>query len=159
MLAPRWSSQPLSGEGAARRGGRWNAVGRPALYLSEDHGTAIAEYLQALVRPGLLTPYDVDAAPVVDLTDAATRAALGVDDALLRLDWRRVRDVERARPATWDLTEGALAAGFVGLRAPSAQAHGVNLVLWRWNEPGGAQAVAIDPNADLPRDAASWGGT
>jgi RES domain-containing protein len=158
MLSPRWSSQPLSGEGSASRCGRWNAAGQPALYLSEDHGTAIAEYLQSLTRPGLLTPYAVDALLVLDLTDVATKAALGFDPAMFQLDWRRVRDIERARPLTWDFAEAAQAAGFVGLRVPSAQAQGVNIVLWRWNTPGGAAVEAVDPNSDLPRDASSWTG-
>lgn len=158
MLSPRWSSQPLSGEGAARRGGRWNAAGQAALYLSEDHGTAVAEYLQSLARPGLLTPYEVEGAPVLDLTDAPGRRALGFDDALFGLDWRRARDVEHAKSATWDFADSALAAGFVGLRVPSAQSRGVNLVLWRWNEAGGASVTAIDPHDDLPRDASSWAG-
>ncbi|MDR0808919.1 MAG: RES domain-containing protein, partial [Gemmobacter sp.] len=31
---PRWSWSPLSGEGAALRGGRFNPAGMPALYLA-----------------------------------------------------------------------------------------------------------------------------
>jgi RES domain-containing protein len=157
MLSPRWASQPLSGEGEALRGGRWNAAGQPALYLSETHGAAIAEYLQSLVRPGLLTPYDVDSPDILDLVDPAVRAAAQVDNALFGLEWRRIRDVERRRPVSWDLAEAAAAAGFTGLRVPSAQSPGgVNLVLWRWGEAGGASVTAIDPNADLPRDGSSW---
>ncbi|MFV0302812.1 MAG: RES family NAD+ phosphorylase [Paracoccus sp. (in: a-proteobacteria)] len=34
---PRWSFEPLSGEGARRHGGRFNPPGVPALYLSTTY--------------------------------------------------------------------------------------------------------------------------
>ena len=77
MLAPRWAFDPLSGAGAARAGGRWNAPGQATLYLSDSHATAIAEYQQDLPRPGTLTAYDVDAQDILDLTDLALRQAVG----------------------------------------------------------------------------------
>ena len=73
MLAPRWAFDPLSGAGAARAGGRWNAPGQAALYFSDSHATAIAEYQQNLPRPGTLTAYDVDARDILDLCDPAVR--------------------------------------------------------------------------------------
>ena len=155
MLAPRWSHAPQSGEGAARAGGRWNGAGQGALYLSADHGTAIAEYQQDLPRPGTLTAYDVATTAIFDLMDPATLRLLDLDSAILRLPWKRVRDVDGARPATWDLAAAASAAGVQGVRVPSVQAAGVNLVLWAWNRPGGASVAAIDPLGDLPADAAS----
>lgn len=156
VLTPRWASEPLSGAGAAERGGRWNEPGFPALYLSEDHVTAFAEYMQDLERPGLLTPYDVSAKRIVDLCDPDVRARLAVDHAVLLCPWKTIVRIERRRPPTWDLA--ARLGETDGVRVPSAQrAGGVNLVLWRWNQPsGGARVVAIDPNRDLPRDAASW---
>jgi RES domain-containing protein len=56
MPTPRWSWAPTSGDGAAGQGGRLNRKGTPALYLSADTQTAIAEYKQAsaLVPPGTL---------------------------------------------------------------------------------------------------------
>lgn len=156
MLAPRWSHDPLSGAGAAARGGRWNAPGQPALYLSAEHATAVAEYTQALVRPGTLAPYDVEADAILDLTDALVREAIGVDEALLRLAWRRIRDVEHGRPETWDFALAAAEAGLAGLLAPSTQAVGVNLILWRWNVAEGARVAVVDPADDLPRDPSSW---
>ena len=68
VLAPRWAHQPLSGEGAARHGGRWNPRGVAALYMSADLSTAVAEYEQELgIRPGTFVAYDVDVEGVVDL--------------------------------------------------------------------------------------------
>ena len=156
MLAPRWASQPLSGMGAARAGGRWNSAGRACLYLSEDHATAIAEYQQDLPRPGTLTAYDVEAAKIIDLTNPAIRAAVGVSDALLRLAWKHVRDVEHGQPESWAFADAASAAGWSGLLVPSVQVPGRNLVLWDWSGNGAVKVVAIDPLGDLPRNQASW---
>ena len=86
------------------------------------------------------------------------RWRLAVDQAVLLCPWKTIARIERRRPPTWDLAARLGEAD--GVRVPSAQhAGGVNLVLWRWNQSsGGARVVAIDPNRDLPRDAASWPG-
>jgi len=42
-IDPKWSHVPLSGNGAAICGGRFNEPGESALYLSSDAGTAIRE--------------------------------------------------------------------------------------------------------------------
>jgi len=156
MLAPRWAFDPLSGAGAARAGGRWNEPGQAALYLSDSHATAIAEYQQDLPRPGTLTAYDVNAETILDLADLSVRQAIGVDEPFLRLPWKYVRDVEHRRPLCWDLVVAATARGWHGLRVPSVQAPGTNLVLWRWNEAGAPVVGHIDPLGDLPRNQASW---
>lgn len=148
MLSPRWHHDPLSGTGAARNGGRWNAKGMSALYLSATHATAIAEYMQALIHPGTLTPYDVASGAILDLTDATVRKQVGVDEALLRSPWRLIRDVERREPETWAFGRQACEAGFEGLRAGSMQGNGANLVLWRWGVEG-ANVSVVDPQADL----------
>lgn len=55
LLAPKWAYRPLSGAGAALHGGRFNAPGTEALYISEDYITAICEYEQKLgIRLGTL---------------------------------------------------------------------------------------------------------
>jgi RES domain-containing protein len=148
MLSPRWQHAPLSGDGAARAGGRWNAPGVPALYLSDSHATAIAEYMQALVHPGTLAPYDVISNAILNLADPTIRASLGITDPSLTLDWRRIRDIDKGIPESWDIAAAAAAAGFDGLSFPSTQAHGVNLVLWRWGGEG-AKIVLVDPAGSL----------
>jgi RES domain-containing protein len=156
MLAPRWAFDPLSGAGAARAGGRWNAPGQATLYLSNTHATAIAEYQQDLPRPGTLTAYDVDAQDILDLSNQVVRQAIGLDDLFLRQPWKHVRDVKRQRPTCWDFVATVAAGGWQGLRVPSVQAPGTNLVLWRWNETDAPVVRHIDPLGDLPRDQASW---
>jgi len=155
MLAPRRAFDPLSGAGAARAGGRWNVPGQPALYLSESHATAIAEYQQDLPRPGTLMAYDVNDQAILDLANPTVRHAIGLGDAILRLSWKYIRDVERRRPPCWDFVMAVASRGWHGLRVPSVQAPGTNLVLWRWNEAGASVVRHIDPLGDLPRNQTS----
>lgn len=128
-LSRHWHS-PLSGDGAARAGGRWNAIGMPTLYLSDAHGTAIAEYMQALAHPGTLTPYDVARDSILDLSDSAVRSPAGIDETLLSVDWQRVRDVDKMRPASWHLAHAESGQTSTGC-VPSTKTHGLNFVLWR----------------------------
>jgi hypothetical protein len=112
MLSPRRQHAPLSGDGAARAGGRWNPRGVPALYFSADHGTAIAEHMQGgLIHPGRLAPFDVENAAILDLTDVAIRTSLAVDDALLYLPWRHARGIARRIPDSGAFADAATAAG------------------------------------------------
>ena len=49
-----------------QRGGRFNAAGHPAVYMSDDFATAVAEYEQDLgIRPGTLCAYEVRGSGVV----------------------------------------------------------------------------------------------
>lgn len=158
MLAPKWAHQPLSGAGAATRGGRHNEPGMPALYMSVQIATAIAEYEQDLgIRPGTLCAYDVAVAGIADLTDPATREAANTNQQDLRCPWKRIAFIDKARPPTWDIATRLFRAGANGIRIPSVQAlGGTNLVLWRWNDAPDRQVVALDPLGDLPQNQASW---
>lgn len=159
VLTPRWAHQPLSGDGAARQGGRYNRPGMPALYVSRDLETAWAEYQQtgALVRPGTVVAYEVTAAGITDLADPDVLAELRVTAADLLGLWRDVARVEGRDPPTWVLADRLLADGCNGvLAASAARPGGVNLVLWRWGREGPVVVVHHDPVDDLPRDQASW---
>jgi RES domain-containing protein len=158
LLAPRWSHEPLSGAGAEKHGGRYNAPGVAALYMSEEFTTAVAEYEQELgIRPGTLWAYDIDVSGIVDLTNHRTRTKLGITEADLAAPWKRVALIEKKEPATWAIARRLLDSGMVaGIRAPSVQAAGVNLVLWRWNDAPERRVVALDPLSDLPRNDRSW---
>lgn len=157
MLAPKWAYDPLSGAGAAVRGGRFNPPAMPALYMSEEFSTAVAEYEQDLgIRPGTLCAYGVDSERIADLDDPGVRKTLGVDADMLRAPWKHIAFVEKRSPPTWSMAMRLLLEDIDGIRAPSVQAPGFNLVLWRWNAEGAARVAALDPLGDLPADQASW---
>ena len=65
----------LSGNGAAVNGGRWNEIGRPALYAASSRSLAILETLVHLRRPQPPTDYRVmvlyvpDSMPLMNLTN------------------------------------------------------------------------------------------
>lgn len=146
ILSPRWAHAPLSGEGAARNGGRWNRPGTKALYLSEQVETAFAEYQQEIgVRPGTFVVYDLKAEDLADLTDAASLNALAISERELRCPWKSIAWVDGETPPTWALAD-RLEPDHPGVRVPSVPyAGGTNIVLWRWNDPGAPQIKALDP--------------
>ena len=79
---PRWAFAPLSGEGAAIHGGRFNAVGKPALYLARTIEGMISETSHGFAYrfpPLTICTYQVDVDNLVDLSAdiAASAARLG----------------------------------------------------------------------------------
>lgn len=152
IVSPRWSHDPLSGEGAARHGGRWNAPGQRALYLSLEIETAFAEYQQELgTRPGTFIAYDVTAARIVDLRQDAGRREARLVEADMAAPWKHIAWVQKREPASWTAAL-ALAGRADGAIVPSIQREGgSNLVLWRWNEPGAPTVSHHDPRKELAR--------
>jgi RES domain-containing protein len=151
MFGVRWQGQPFA-SGSHRTGGRWNPIGTPALYLSADYNTAIAEMHQDLIRPGTLVAFDVEASRIADLTAVDPEVTTGL--------WRRTFLVERSSPSSWRLTEELLAAGAEGALVPSVQNRGgINLILWRWHQASqrgtGARLTLLDLEAALTGRAAT----
>lgn len=112
---------PRSGEGARRRGGRFNPPHSfPVLYLCLTRPCVVAELTRQAERQGLtvgdLLPRELwqlsaDLAKVLDLTDPSTLTALDINaDDLSRDDLR----------FTQELGEAAHDHGFNGIRTPSA---------------------------------------
>ena len=52
LIAPKWATTALSGEGARLYGGRWNSPGRPMVYLATSRALAALELLVHLTTPG-----------------------------------------------------------------------------------------------------------
>lgn len=100
----------LAGHGARDAGGRWNAVGIPAVYASENSSLAILEMLarvdlRDLPRDSVLVRIDVPDAP-------ATR----IRQSDLPADWRTTDNPECARlGSAWLAAKSELV-----LRVPSA---------------------------------------
>ena len=51
IVAPKWSHDALSGEGARKFGGRWNSPGRPMVYLGGSRALTALEMLVHLPSP------------------------------------------------------------------------------------------------------------
>ena len=159
---PRWAFDPVSGEGAARHGGRFNPVGLPALYTALRPETAWAEAQQGFAfkaQPMTLCSYDVDCADLVDLTDAGSLAALGVAAADLACAWEDLADRGQV-PSTWALATRLIEAGAAGVIVPSfayrAGPDDRNVVFWKWGDRPPHAVRVVDDHARLPHDDRSW---
>lgn len=159
---PRWAFNPLSGAGAALKGGRFNPVGRAALYLSLDLTTVFLEASQGFlhkVTPLTIVSYSVDCTDIHDLTDPAVLRALAIDPTALSDAWALAL-AERRRPRCWDVAEQLIDGGAAGIIVPSfapgAGEANKNLVLWRWGDVHPHKVEAFDPSNSLPKNQLSW---
>ncbi len=159
---PMWSFSPLSGQGAAKTGGRFNRRGEPTLYLSLSIMTAVNECTQGFGRrlhPLTMCEYDIDCTPVADLRTEADRAATGVALADLACGWLTCLRAGRDAPS-WAVVDALKAGGHAGMLVPSfapgAGAGDDNLILWRWGPDLPTRATVFDPGGRLPRDQRSW---
>ena len=159
---PRWSFDPVSGDGAARYGGRFNPVGMAALYTSRRMETAWREAQQGFpfkAQPLTVCAYEVDCEDVADLTDRATLEKLGIARSDLSCPWEELAD-RRRTPPSWTLARRLAAAGTAAIMVPSfapgAAEGDVNVVFWRWSDHPPHQLRLIDDERRLPRDDSSW---
>lgn len=137
---PRWAFSPLSGQGAALHGGRFNRRGQPALYTSLRMETAWLEAQQAFPfkpQPLTICAYEVDCQDIVDLTDPAEQARVGALPEILSCAWEYLLHLNQ-QPPTWRLADRLRVEGAAGILAPSfapgAGWRDFNLVLWIWEE-------------------------
>jgi RES domain-containing protein len=87
---PKWAFDPLSGEGAAVHGGRFNPRGVPALYLAASPEGAILEASHGFAyrfEPLTICTYEIAALKLADLTDADLLAGAGVNTDDLGSAW------------------------------------------------------------------------
>lgn len=155
-LNPVYARNPLSGEGAALHGGRFNMKGTPALYASLSVMTALREANQAgSLQPTTLVSYTAEIGHVFDTQDNNALAAHGIDAAALAdPTWRdQMKAVGEAK--TQAFARRLIEAGFDGVLvrsfAPGATADDLNLVLWRWSDEAPTRLVLIDDENRLSR--------
>lgn len=159
---PRWSWVPESGQGAAFRGGRFNRIGKPALYTSLRFETAWLEAQQAFpfkAQPLTICSYEVDCEDVLDLMDPGILQAHGIDLADLACPWEDLY-LRGKMPPSWALADRLVAQGIAAVVVPSfaagATTSDVNVVFWTWSHDLPHQLRVIDDQGRLPRDDKSW---
>jgi RES domain-containing protein len=159
---PRWSFDPLSGEGAKLHGGRFNAKGVPALYTALRQETAWLEAQQGFpfkAQPMTIVAYRVDCADIIDLTGDEERRRLGVAMADLACAWEDLASL-RQEPPSWRITSRLTREGAAGIIAPSfapgAAVEDRCVIFWRWNDSEEHRIEVIDDHDRLPKDDKSW---
>jgi RES domain-containing protein len=154
VISPAYAGMPLSGMGAARRGGRFNRPGQEALYLSMDEVTALAEYKQdnPWLPPGTICTFFAQGLRVADLgagIDPERWPRLWADFAV---DWRAEWFGKSIEPPTWYMADDVVAAGLDGIVFLSqARPGGSNLVVYGSSSRPASQLRVYDPAGVLSR--------
>lgn len=159
---PQWAWTPISGDGAAIHGGRFNPRGVPALYLALSVEGMFLEMGHGFAKrfsPLTTCTYDVDVDDVVDLRTDTDRNAVGIALDDMACAWEF--DVGNGqRPASWRIYTDLVGAGASGVLVPSfaigARLDHHNLVLWRWSDRLPHKVSVYDPSGALPKDRSSW---
>jgi len=160
MLNPRWTFKPLSGEGAAKRGGRFNRPGVEALYLAFDEQTAIAEYQQddTLLPPGTLVAHQITVDNIVDFRNGPTDVKWDAIWSKYDCRWKYHAFYENIDPPTWEIFDRVRERGNAGILYPSTRnPDGVALVIYPdLLERAEGKIEVHDPDNRLPVAPSSW---
>lgn len=153
-LNPIYTRDPLSGYGAELHGGRFNAKGRPALYMSLSIVTALREANQVGdLQPTTLVSYEADIESVFDAREEAALESFGMNGASLADPTWRDQMKGKGKAATQEFAEQLIARRFHGLLvrsvAPAATEDDLNLVLWTWGGDAPCRLILIDDEGRL----------
>ena len=152
VISPAYAGTPLSGMGAARRGGRFNRPGQEALYLALDETTALAEYKQdnPWLRPGTICTFFTRRLRVADLSDGFDPTQWPPLWSDFAVDWRAELFGKFVEPPTWYMADDVVAEGLDGILFPSqARPGGINLVVYRSSSRSADQLRVYDPDGSL----------
>ena len=152
-----WSGDLPPGEGARLHGGRFNALGTPALYLSLSPLTALLEISSIGQLPStlVLTVYHLNLGPIFDASDVEQcNAEQLTDRELCCPTWGQDTD-EKRKSDSQALADRLITAGFVGMRvrsyARNATSDQINLVLWNWGDRKSGQLILLDDLLRFPQ--------
>lgn len=159
---PQWAFSPLSGEGAALKGGRFNPKGVPALYLAltiEGMFSEMGHGFANVFEPLTVCTYQVDVEDIADLSMDDGRREKDVDLTDMACDWE-YQAASGRRPPSWAIHDRLAADGVAGLLVPSfaraARPDMRNLVLLRWGPDLPHRVEVHDPSGRLPKNQLSW---
>jgi RES domain-containing protein len=159
---PRWSYKPISGEGAAIHGGRFNPKGMRALYLSLTIEGAVREANQGFafkIDPCVLCSYEVDCDDIADLRTQTGQAHHGIAVADMSCAWFALAG-KGEDPPSWGIARRLIAEGVAGILVASFAAGAApadqNLVLWNWAARRPHKVRVYDPSGRLPKNQLSW---
>jgi RES domain-containing protein len=158
---PRWAISPVSGDGAAIRGARFNPKGVAALYLSTSIEGAITEASQGFghkIHPLTICAYDVDCDDIADLSNEHMQQELGIAHETMSSAWASALS-DGQHPLSWTIYDN-LSSAYAGILVPSfahrAKPSIRNLVLWQWAAELPHKVEVIDPTGRLPKNQMSW---
>lgn len=148
-LNPIYAQEPLSGEGARRFGGRFNAKGVPALYTALSPHTALRESAQVgTLQPTVFLAYEAEVERVFDARTEASLIERGVTREELGMDDWRERMRGGALAPTQRFAQSLIADGYAALLVPSfargAREGDENLILYSWGQPEARLQVIDD---------------
>ena len=153
----QWAWAAMPGEGARRCGGRFNARGVKALYLSLSPLTALLESgpLGHLRPTVVLAIYQINVERIFDALDPEAREAEWVTELELDCPTWKEDMPKRGLSDSQALANRLIATGYAGMRVRSyienATPDHVNLVLWEWGDEDSGQLVLLDDQLHLPK--------
>jgi RES domain-containing protein len=150
-LNPVFARDPLSGQGAAIHGGRFNAKGTSTLYTALDPTTALREANQVgSLQPTVLVSYSADIGPIFDTRNVAALEQYDLSPQHLADPGWRTKMLDARSVPTQGFAHRLSVDGFAGLLtrsfAQGATASSLNIVLWRWTGAGCVLNVIDDEN-------------
>ena len=153
----QWAWATTPGEGARRCGGRFNARGTNALYLSLSPLTALLESgpLGHLRLTVVLAICQVNVERIFDALNPEACEAERVTRHELDCPTWKEDMLERGLSDSQALANRLIAAGYAGMRVHSyvcdLTPDHVNLVLWDWGDEDSGQLVLLDDRLNLPK--------